>query len=389
MIRSLVSTALIFLAASPAFPCTVFCISDGKNAFAGNNEDYFDPATRMWFVPGEKGRHGRVYFGFANGFPQGGMNDAGLFFDGLALDREEVSSELPAFDGNLSDRAMAECASVEEVVALFEKYDRDFLAQAQLLFADRTGDAAVIEGNAIVRKKGRYLTSTNFRASKTARSTPAACDRYRISSRMLAGEGEVTVDLCRRVLAATHQEAPAATLYSNVCDLTRGKVHLYHFHDYANPVVVDLAAELAKGAHSVEISSLFPENYAFIAFRQRAEDDVARQKEREGVQDVDRSAFGDFAGRYRFRDGPAAGMEVVIKLDDGKLFAELPQGGRFELTPKGGTSFVCISTSLHADVSFDREGKGPVTGLTVNAGGLKVSAEKVASSGAGKPAKAG
>ena len=380
MIRSIVSVASILLVASPAFPCTVFCVSDGKSAFAGNNEDYFDPATRMWFIPGEKGQHGRVYFGFANGFPQGGMNDAGLFFDGLALDREEVSSELPSFDGNLSDRAMAECASVEEVVALFGKYERGFLAQAQLLFADRTGDGAVIEGNAIVRKKGRFLASTNFRVSKTSSSSPCPCDRYRISSRMLAAEGEVTVDLCRRVLAATHQEAPAATLYSNVCDLGGGKVHLYHFHDYDNPVVVNLAAELAKGAHSVEISSLFPENYAFIAFRQRAEDEVAKQRKRAAAQDVDRSAFGDFAGRYRFRDGPATGMEVVIKLDDGKLFAELPQGGRVELTPKGGTSFACISTSFRADVSFDRDGKGPVTGMTVNAGGLKVSAERAPSS---------
>jgi len=380
MIRPVVSVVSILLVASPAFPCTVFCVSDGKNVFAGNNEDYFDPATRMWFVPAEKGKHGRVYFGFANGFPQGGMNDAGLFFDGLALEREDVSSELPSFDGNLSDRAMAECASVEEVVTLFGKYDRDFLAQAQLLFADRTGDAAVIEGNAVIRKKGRYLASTNFRVSKTSSSAPHTCDRYRISSRMLGAEGEVSVELCRRVLAATHQEAPAATLYSNVCDLTRGKVHLYHFHDYDNPVVVDLAEELARGAHSVEISSLFPENYAFIAFRWRAEDDIAKKRKREAAPDVDRSAFGDFAGRYRFRDGPAAGMEVAVKLDEDRLFAELPQGGRVELTPKGGASFVCISTSFRADVTFDREGKGPVTGMTVNAGGLKVSAERVPSS---------
>ena len=57
---------------------------------AGNNEDYLDPDTRMWFVPGEDGRHGCMFFGYADGFPQGGMNDAGLFFDGLALEPEPI-----------------------------------------------------------------------------------------------------------------------------------------------------------------------------------------------------------------------------------------------------------------------------------------------------------
>jgi hypothetical protein len=355
--------------------CTVFCVSGGQRVLAGNNEDYFDPATRMWFVPAAAGQHGRVYFGFANGFHQGGMNDAGLFFDGLALEREEVQSTgLPSFEGDIVDRALAECATVEAVLALFGKHDRTFLAQAQLLFADRAGDAAVIEGNAVVRKEGRFLTSTNFRVSKTS---PAArtCDRYRIASRMLAGDGEPSVDLCRRVLAATHQESPAATLYSNVYDLNRGLVYLYHFHDYETVVVIDLAAELAKGAHATELSSLFPESFAFNEFRRRAEETVAAERKKAGVSDVDRKAFTDFVGRYRFKEGPAAGLDLAVRLEDDKLFADLPQGGRVELTPRGGASFAAISTSFRADVTFDRSG-GAVTGLTVRMGELKVNGEK-------------
>jgi hypothetical protein len=37
----------VFLLASPAFPCLVFCVSDGKHVYAGNNEDWSDPHTRM------------------------------------------------------------------------------------------------------------------------------------------------------------------------------------------------------------------------------------------------------------------------------------------------------------------------------------------------------
>ena len=162
--------------AGPAFGCLVFCISDGKHVLAGNNEDYIDPDTRMWFVPGELGKHGRVYFGFANGFPQGGLNDAGLFFDGLALDSQTVvpSPEEPVHPGNLADLAMAECTRVEEVIALFEGHDRTSLTRAQLIFGDRSGDGAIIEGNAVIRKEGAYLLATNFRQSSTPpRPSPA------------------------------------------------------------------------------------------------------------------------------------------------------------------------------------------------------------------------
>jgi hypothetical protein len=367
---------LVLVLAQPASACTVFCVSDGTRVFAGNNEDWMDPATRMWFVPAEGKKRGRIYFGFANGFPQGGMNDAGLFFDGLALGREEVpSSELPSFDGNLTDRAMAECETVKEVLALFGKYERGFLAQAQLLFADRNGDAAVIEGNAVVRKEGRFLASTNFRASKTSGGS-AACDRHRIASRLLAADGEATLDLCRRVLAATHQEGPGSTLYSNVYDLKKGLVYIYHFHDFENVVVIDLGAELRKGAHGVELSSLFPETHAFTDFRRRAEQKVAEER-KQAAQVVDPKTFSAFVGRYRFKDGPAAGTEVAVRLDDDKLVADLPTGGHVELTPRGGASFAVISTSFRAELKFSRVDGGDVTGMKVDLGGLEVTGERL------------
>ena len=30
----------------------------------GNNEDYYNPLTKVWFIPAEAGTFGRVYFGF-------------------------------------------------------------------------------------------------------------------------------------------------------------------------------------------------------------------------------------------------------------------------------------------------------------------------------------
>jgi hypothetical protein len=354
------------LLASPAFGCLVFCFSDGKHVFGGNNEDYMVPDTRMWFVPAEGGGHGRVYFGFANGFPQGGMNDAGLFFDGLALDRQEVakSPDHPPFAGNLADRAMVECGTVAEVIALFEKHARTMLTGAQLFFGDRTGDAAIIEGNAVIRKHGPFLVATNFRQSQTP-PTAVSCDRYRIATHMLADAGEASVDVCRRVLAATHQEHPAATLYSNVYDLEEGIVYLYHFHNYENVVQIDLEEELAKGAHTVELKSLFPPTFAFKAFEQAAADATAEARREARDPHADPSKFGDFVGRFRASEGEVAGLEFEVVLNGKELRVEFPNQTQYELIPRGGDSFVCIEATARAQFDFVRGAEGRVTGATL------------------------
>ncbi len=65
--------------------CTVFYAADENVALAGNNEDWNNPLTKIWFLPPEEAKYGRVYVGFDDFSPQGGMNDQGLFFDGLAV----------------------------------------------------------------------------------------------------------------------------------------------------------------------------------------------------------------------------------------------------------------------------------------------------------------
>ena len=75
---------LIVLTSAPLLACTAFFVSQGDKVLVGNNEDYINPITKIWFEPAEDKKYGRVYFGFDNFWPQGGMNDQGLFFDGFA-----------------------------------------------------------------------------------------------------------------------------------------------------------------------------------------------------------------------------------------------------------------------------------------------------------------
>lgn len=372
------STALaIVLLASPAYPCLVFLVSDGKRVFGGNNEDYGDPLTRMWVVPGEIGKHGRVCFGYANGFTQGGVNDAGLFCDGLALDHEAVpKSDKPALDGNPFDLALAECATVKDVVALFESHDRSVLTDAQLFFGDKTGDAVILEGNAVVRKKGSYLLSTNFRQSEMPPKI-ARCPRYDGASVLLDAMREPSVDACRKVLSATHQEGSDPTEYSNVYDLVNGKIHLYHFHDFDNVVVLDVAEEIAKGPHTVEIASLFPKKYAFAAFQRQVEEDLAARREKERVASVDPGTFEPLAGRYAVKDGIGAGFEFRVRKDGNKLVALFHDQDPVELVPKGGDSFVCITSAARTEMRFVRGKGGAVEHVRLVREDIDVRADRV------------
>jgi hypothetical protein len=268
---------LVFLVGTvPALPCTVVYYADDETALAGNNEDFFFPYTQATFFPPEEGKHGGVYFGYQArhgvdfGAHQGGVNDHGLFFDGLATDSVPVtrSQDKESYAGNLLKKMLEECATVEEALALFDRYDLSFMAAFQLMIGDKSGDAAIIEGDAVIRKKGDYQVATNFYQSMIDPSH-ASCSRYRTAVQMLrAGEGR-TVDSMRDILDAVHAERDGVhTVYSNVYDLKRGLIHVYHFHDFANVVTFDLAAELAKGPHTYELASLFPENDGFLAFEE-------------------------------------------------------------------------------------------------------------------------
>ena len=237
-------------------PCTVFLVSRGDVVLAGNNEDYTDKDTKIWFHPKDEHSFGRVYFGFGNGFPQGGMNDHGLFFDGLALqDPFDAAPGREGFDGNLIDKGMRECATVEQVVRLFEHYDFPALANGQLFVGDATGDAAILERRSIIRKGEDHLVATNFRQSQIG-SDKATCPRYRKANAMLDEAPDLSVDLMNSVLDAVHQ---GTTVYSNVYDLVNRDVYLFVEHDFATAVQFDLDEELKKGERALDLPKFFAE----------------------------------------------------------------------------------------------------------------------------------
>ena len=131
-VAGLTCAAVALIGHTPVLACTAFCAAGAGQVLVGNNEDWHNPRTKIWFVPAKPGSYGRMYVGFDDLWPQGGMNERGLWFDGFAAPpvKATASSDLPPFPGNIVDTAMAECSTVEEVVRLFSRYSRAFLTRA-------------------------------------------------------------------------------------------------------------------------------------------------------------------------------------------------------------------------------------------------------------------
>jgi len=242
--------------------CTIVMVAKGKIILAGNNEDWKNPKTKIWFTPASDGEYGRVCVGFDDGFAQGGMNDQGLFIDANALSPTGWKAEenKPMFRGALVEKILATCATVEDTIALFDKYNVSGLARAKFPIADRTGASMVVEYGKgqvqYVRKSGAYQISTNF-VITNVKNENYPCTRYRISDKMLKDADDILLELVRAILSATHQEGQYPTVYSNICDLKNGDIYIYNFHNFEEVVKFNLEEELKKGKKSYDLPSLF------------------------------------------------------------------------------------------------------------------------------------
>lgn len=268
-VKVFLATCVVIALTPPlACACTAFMMSDGEKVLVGNNEDSKIPYTRVWFIPAENGRFGRVYFGYDNWSPQGGMNDQGLFFDYFSVKKLEIkqSREKPRFPGPPTDTLMAKCATVENVLEMLSKYYFEWNPKIQMFVVDKKGDSAIIEGETVVRNRDAYQVVTNFRLSKIPEDQrpcrwPAwSCSRYKKAEKMLLDSGTPTVVHFRDILKATHRSSYnviGKTQYSNIYDLTNKLVYVYYFHDFDQEIIFDLSQELKKGRHYFDLPPLF------------------------------------------------------------------------------------------------------------------------------------
>ncbi|KYK35168.1 MAG: hypothetical protein AYK18_13370 [Theionarchaea archaeon DG-70] len=256
-------TVLLISTAGVAGCCTVFTASVGDTVLFGNNEDWPDTNTRVWFLPATETEYGGVYFGFSDFYAQGGMNDQGLCFDANAIPETRMKphpEKLLVL--NFGRRILQQCATVEEAIQIIERYDLSGLGKAQFLFADKTGDSmAVCPGPhgemEVVRKEGVYQVTTNFNVlNPWLGGYP--CWRYNAAAGMLRkieNENDLTVEYFASILKAVYQRH---TTYSTIYDPVNRIVYVYNQRNFDEVVVLNLEDELEKGYHAYYIPLLFP-----------------------------------------------------------------------------------------------------------------------------------
>lgn len=263
--KSLASLVILFwITAAPLFGCTiVMAVKNGK-ILVGNNEDRSFYKTTIRFLPATEKYFGRIIFGYTDAPFQGGMNDQGLFIDGNALRPTGWKPEegKPDFRGIVISYILANCASVADVQAFFQKYNVGGLLRARFPVADRNGDSMVVEYGQgkvqFVEREGYYQIATNF-VFTNVKNGNYPCTRYRTADRILRDAENLDISLIRNVLDATHQESRSPSVYSNIYDLKKGQIRIYNVHDFSKAVTLDFNEELAKGTRTIDLPSLFRE----------------------------------------------------------------------------------------------------------------------------------
>lgn len=262
---SLILLAIVLISNS-ALACFIMFLTDGKTILIGNHEDWYARDAEVTFLPPSKNALGMLYFDFASeGTPQGGMNTAGLFFDGTRTPYAPYPDNLKKPDCKcyIWKKILAECSTVEQAITYVSKYKIPEIEDIHLLFADKAGHSAIIgvynKKLNIYRNTHNYQLLTNFNIADPSYGGEEPCKRFAAADALLHVDSSATVDNVQKILSYTHQGD--LTVYSNIYDLKAGEVYVYSVYtrnNFTNKVKLNLAKELEKGRHTISIRKLFP-----------------------------------------------------------------------------------------------------------------------------------
>lgn len=243
--------------------CTIFLQSSPHRVLIGNNEDNTPSTlTHLWFRAPQRGEHGYVLWGGDLAYPEGGMNDHGVFFDAAALPHKlplTRKAGLPDLEGYAVVPVLRHAASVQQALHLLSHFNLVEQEKAQIFLADKTGDFAVVHANYVVRKTPGQssFVLTNY-ALQNDPEANQVCWRRRTVQQQLQNNPVSLTSISKALRASAQRDPGNATLYSEAVDLKEGRIVLYVRQDYAHPVSLSLQRELRRGDHDLSMESLVP-----------------------------------------------------------------------------------------------------------------------------------
>ncbi|MBI9054396.1 MAG: hypothetical protein JEY96_11300 [Bacteroidales bacterium] len=227
--------------------------------YVANNEDYwYETKTYIQINPRSENKYARLWYGWDD-FAQGGINEAGLFFDGAVTPIQKGPSFYTNPAGNMGDHILATCKTVDEAINYINERNIA-LPNAHIMFGDSTGNAKIIEWvngkQQIISIKDNRLVMTNFHLSDTTTGN-FPCYRYSAINENL-NKLEInsdTLDLLK-IGNALGQSAQTpkqnengkigGTLYSTFINITDMEFFLVYKLDNTKVTKLDLKAEFDK-----------------------------------------------------------------------------------------------------------------------------------------------
>ena len=258
MMLRLITIALLscgLLVCAEAHACSVLYYVDRQNGkiYVANNEDYwYDVDAHIQIFPASGKKLARLWYGWDD-FAQGGINEAGFFFDGAVTPEQLIPDGGHGPRGNLGDHLLARCRTVEDALAVLDRKDIA-LSNAHMMLGDASGHAVVVEWLDGQRKlipiRDNRLIMTNFLLSDPSRGNHP-CPRYKAIEKQVVqleeSNGPVDLKAVGNAIAVAVQ-APretdegrlGGTLYSSFINITDMEFVLVHKLDNSRIIQLDL-----------------------------------------------------------------------------------------------------------------------------------------------------
>ena len=248
--------------------CTIFMANDGRNVWVGNNEDESpDMNYRFWYFPKENEAIGYMLWaekheGYESvmwQYPQGGLNEYGLFLDYTAIDNISVRIDplKKTREQEIVNDILKTCKTVEEALTFINQFNLIKLSGAQLFIGDVSGNYATVHGNYVVMKTDRNFSLTNY---CIANGHKEVCWRRETAYLKLAEFKYYNKANISGILKEASQKWPSdvVTNYSMAVNLKNQEMVLYYKNDFKTPRIINLSKELKKGKHSTDVAAYFP-----------------------------------------------------------------------------------------------------------------------------------
>ena len=354
--RVVMSLLAVALSVGLVEPCTVFKATNDGRTLVGNNEDWEDVPTRVWFLAPQDGAFGRVLFGFINGWAQGGMNDQGLFLDWVAgyTTGWTRSPDLPDFFENISEKILEEASTVDEALTLCASFNIDGFAAARMMLVDRGGRSAIVG-----------FEDGRLRVWRSSTSMQTIGARAETANRMLRAGADISVDGFADILSACRLRGRFQTRYSNIYDLREGEIHVYDVAGNEHGVVLNLKAELDKGNHYYDVAEIAD---------QLMQTPKVDHKTAEAV-DISLASAAAISGTYRGSKSTLRAVQITV--EDGSLYLWPVAGEARRFRLYAGSEDVFFLRCIAGRFTARRDSDGRITGLLMEQAGHQNMLERI------------